>query len=190
MTSFTTEVASSYGRRNGILQPAVSASLRRQRPKPTILPLVVLESTRVGHIDTLPGLQQRGANLGVPVQLWRRLWRAGWREWEDGRTRRLDDGLARGVWDRRIPGRASVVGRVGRQFRAHQDKGLWHGERRCGMRDADLMRQTLTVLNPLARIDQHIMDDSDLAGPILFFLLFGTFLLLVCDAKRAWLDIG
>ncbi|EKG20069.1 hypothetical protein MPH_02618 [Macrophomina phaseolina MS6] len=36
---------------------------------------------------------------------------------------------------------------------------------------------TLTVLNPLARIDQHIMDDSDLAGPILFFLLFGTFLL-------------
>ena len=29
----------------------------------------------------------------------------------------------------------------------------------------------------MARIDQHIMDDSDLAGPILFFLLFGTFLL-------------
>jgi len=37
--------------------------------------------------------------------------------------------------------------------------------------------QTFTVLNPLARIDQHIMDDSDLAGPILFFLLFGFFLL-------------
>ncbi|KAL9023731.1 MAG: hypothetical protein Q9196_007014 [Gyalolechia fulgens] len=36
---------------------------------------------------------------------------------------------------------------------------------------------TLTVLNPLAPISQHIMDDSDLAGPILFFLLFGTFLL-------------
>lgn len=34
------------------------------------------------------------------------------------------------------------------------------------------------MLNPLARIDQHIMDDSDLAGPILFFLLFGTFLLI------------
>lgn len=47
------------------------------------------------------------------------------------------------------------------------------------MRFTDAMRQTLTVLNPLARIDQHIMDDSDLAGPILFFLLFGTFLLLV-----------
>ena len=33
------------------------------------------------------------------------------------------------------------------------------------------------MLNPLGRIDQHLMDDSDLAGPILFFLLFGTFLL-------------
>jgi len=40
-----------------------------------------------------------------------------------------------------------------------------------------IQRKTLAVLNPFARIDQHIMDDSDLAGPILFFLLFGTFLL-------------
>jgi hypothetical protein len=32
------------------------------------------------------------------------------------------------------------------------------------------------------------MDDSDLAGPILFFLLFGTFLLLVSDLER--LDVG
>ena len=38
------------------------------------------------------------------------------------------------------------------------------------------------VLNPLARIDQHIMDDSDLAGPVLFFLLFGFFLLFVSSA--------
>ena len=35
------------------------------------------------------------------------------------------------------------------------------------------------MLNPLASIDQHFMDDSDLAGPILFFMLFGTFLLFV-----------
>lgn len=44
----------------------------------------------------------------------------------------------------------------------------------------DLMvfeKQTLTVLSPLSPIPAHIMDDSDLAGPILFFLLFGTFLL-------------
>ena len=39
--------------------------------------------------------------------------------------------------------------------------------------------QTLTVLNPMARIDNHIMDDADLAGPVLFCALFGTFLLLV-----------
>jgi len=39
--------------------------------------------------------------------------------------------------------------------------------------------QTLAVLNPVARIDKHIMDDSDLAGPFLFCALFGTFLLLV-----------
>lgn len=31
----------------------------------------------------------------------------------------------------------------------------------------------------MARIDQHIMDDADLAGPFLFCALFGTFLLLV-----------
>ncbi|KAL2022432.1 hypothetical protein VTK56DRAFT_5261 [Thermocarpiscus australiensis] len=38
--------------------------------------------------------------------------------------------------------------------------------------------KTLAVLNPFSRIDQHLMDDSDLAGPLLFFLLYGTFLLL------------
>ncbi|KAL0264217.1 hypothetical protein SLS55_000164 [Diplodia seriata] len=46
-----------------------------------------------------------------------------------------------------------------------------------GVNFGHIKMKTLTVLNPLARIDQHIMDDSDLAGPILFFLLFGTFLL-------------
>ncbi|KAF5019823.1 hypothetical protein F66182_8192 [Fusarium sp. NRRL 66182] len=37
--------------------------------------------------------------------------------------------------------------------------------------------QTLAVLNPFRRIDSHIMDDSDLAGPLIFFLLFGFILL-------------
>jgi hypothetical protein len=36
----------------------------------------------------------------------------------------------------------------------------------------------------MARIDQHIMDDSDLAGPFLFCALFGTFLLLVSLPSR------
>ncbi|KAL2162281.1 hypothetical protein VTH06DRAFT_7194 [Thermothelomyces fergusii] len=38
--------------------------------------------------------------------------------------------------------------------------------------------KTLAVLNPFSRVDQHLMDDSDLAGPLFFFLLYGTFLLL------------
>ncbi|KAG4434962.1 hypothetical protein IFR05_009543 [Cadophora sp. M221] len=46
-----------------------------------------------------------------------------------------------------------------------------------GVNFGHIRGKTLAVLNPLAHIDQHIMDDSDLAGPILFFLLFGTFLL-------------
>jgi hypothetical protein len=47
-----------------------------------------------------------------------------------------------------------------------------------GINFTHIKMKTLTVLNPLAKVDQHIMDDSDLAGPILFCLLFGTFLLL------------
>lgn len=32
--------------------------------------------------------------------------------------------------------------------------------------------QTLAVLNPFAPIDRHIMDDSDMAGPLLFFFSY------------------
>jgi hypothetical protein len=41
------------------------------------------------------------------------------------------------------------------------------------------------VLNPMKSVDQHIMDDTDLAGPILFCLLFATFLFLVPLCSRA-----
>lgn len=37
----------------------------------------------------------------------------------------------------------------------------------------------MTVLNPLRQIDERIMDDADMAGPIFFFFAFGVFLLLV-----------
>lgn len=47
-----------------------------------------------------------------------------------------------------------------------------------GINGQHIMAKTLAVLNPFGRIDQHLMDDSDLAGPVLFFLLFGTALLL------------
>lgn len=34
------------------------------------------------------------------------------------------------------------------------------------------------MLNPFAHIDQHLMDDSDLYGALLYIVLYGTFLLL------------
>merc|ERR1712000_6562 len=46
-----------------------------------------------------------------------------------------------------------------------------------GVNFGHIQAKTLAVLNPFRHIDQHLMDDSDLAGPVLFFLLFGTFLL-------------
>lgn len=47
-----------------------------------------------------------------------------------------------------------------------------------GVNFGHMKMKTLAVLNPFGRIDQHIMDDSDIAGPILFFFVFGTSLLL------------
>ncbi|KPM40206.1 hypothetical protein AK830_g6350 [Neonectria ditissima] len=46
-----------------------------------------------------------------------------------------------------------------------------------GVNFGHIQTKTLAVLNPFKRIDHHLMDDSDLAGPMLSFLLFGTFLL-------------
>jgi hypothetical protein len=34
------------------------------------------------------------------------------------------------------------------------------------------------VLNPFKSVNQHLMDDTDLAGPLIFCFLFGGFLLL------------
>lgn len=93
-------------------------------------------------------------------------------------------------------GQAAVSGRMGEQgglrtgwLAAFGTEG-YEGEppllEELGVNFGHIKTKTLTVLNPLARIDQHIMDDSDLAGPILFFLLFGTFLLLVSDCPIRW----
>ncbi|KAF0638013.1 hypothetical protein FPSE5266_10880 [Fusarium pseudograminearum] len=46
-----------------------------------------------------------------------------------------------------------------------------------GVNFGHIQAKTLAVLNPFRRIDAHIMDDSDLAGPLIFFLLFGFILL-------------
>lgn len=42
-----------------------------------------------------------------------------------------------------------------------------------------LSLQTLSVLNPVRQMDSDSLKDSDLAGPLLFCLLFGVILLLV-----------
>ncbi|KAI5819622.1 hypothetical protein BZA77DRAFT_259541 [Pyronema omphalodes] len=47
-----------------------------------------------------------------------------------------------------------------------------------GVNFTHIKGKTLAVLNPLRTVDQHMMDDSDVAGPIIFCVLFGTFLLL------------
>jgi len=46
-----------------------------------------------------------------------------------------------------------------------------------GINFLHIRAKSMTVLNPLRKVDEHIMDDADLAGPILFIFCFGTFLL-------------
>ena len=48
-----------------------------------------------------------------------------------------------------------------------------------GINFTHIRAKSLTVLNPFRRVDERIMDDADLAGPLLFIICFGTFLLLV-----------
>jgi hypothetical protein len=47
-----------------------------------------------------------------------------------------------------------------------------------GINFSHIRAKSMTVLNPLQQVDEHIMDDADLAGPLLFFFLFGMLLLL------------
>jgi len=47
-----------------------------------------------------------------------------------------------------------------------------------GVNFSHIQAKSLTVLNPLRRIDEHIMDDADMAGPILFCFALGAFLLM------------
>lgn len=46
-----------------------------------------------------------------------------------------------------------------------------------GINFSHIRAKSLTVLNPLRRVDERIMDDADLAGPLLFIICFGIFLL-------------
>lgn len=57
-----------------------------------------------------------------------------------------------------------------------------------GINFSHIQAKSMTVLNPLQHIDERIMDDADLAGPLLFFFCFGMLLLLVCFTARCRLD--
>ncbi|KAF3761705.1 Yip1-domain-containing protein [Cryphonectria parasitica EP155] len=41
-----------------------------------------------------------------------------------------------------------------------------------------IQAKTIAVLNPFRRIDQHLMDDSDIIGPLIFLVCFGFLLAL------------
>ncbi|EJU04454.1 Yip1-domain-containing protein [Dacryopinax primogenitus] len=47
-----------------------------------------------------------------------------------------------------------------------------------GINFSHIRDKSLTVLNPLQRVDARIMDDADLAGPLLFCFCFAMFLLI------------
>ncbi|KAG9302161.1 hypothetical protein G9A89_020595 [Geosiphon pyriformis] len=47
-----------------------------------------------------------------------------------------------------------------------------------GINFGHIKTKSLAVLNPLRTVDKNIMDDTDLAGPLLFCLIFGVSLLL------------
>jgi hypothetical protein len=48
-----------------------------------------------------------------------------------------------------------------------------------GINFSHIRSKSLTVLNPLSRVDEHIMDDADLAGPVFVCFCFATCLLFV-----------
>jgi hypothetical protein len=50
-----------------------------------------------------------------------------------------------------------------------------------GINFSHIRAKSLTVLNPLSRIDEHIMDDADLAGPVFVCFCFATCLLFVSE---------
>lgn len=86
-------------------------------------------------------------------------------------------------------GGAGVTGRLGENGNSLRTGWLaalstegYDGEppllQELGIKFPHIRSKTLAVLNPFRRIDQHLMDDSDLGGPLIFVLLFGTCLRL------------
>ncbi|CAH1758582.1 686_t:CDS:2 [Entrophospora sp. SA101] len=56
-----------------------------------------------------------------------------------------------------------------------------------GINFGHIKTKSLAVLNPLKTIDKHIMDDTDLAGPLIYCLIFGVSLLLTGKAHFGYI---
>lgn len=56
-----------------------------------------------------------------------------------------------------------------------------------GINFSHILSKALVVLNPFKTIDRHIMDDTDLAGPLLFCFLLGGFLLIAGKAHFGYI---
>src|SRR6266404_7278047 len=54
-----------------------------------------------------------------------------------------------------------------------------HANTELGINFSHIRAKSMTVLNPFRRVDERIMDDADLAGPLIFCFCFDTFLLFV-----------
>lgn len=48
-----------------------------------------------------------------------------------------------------------------------------------GINPSHILAKSLTVLNPISKVDSRIMDDADLAGPFVFCFGFALVLLFV-----------
>jgi len=79
-----------------------------------------------------------------------------------------------------VPGYGGNIQQTGPWWTAFGTGGL-EGEppllEELGINFSHIRAKSLTVLNPFARIDEHIMDDADLYGPLIFCFCFATFLL-------------
>jgi len=78
------------------------------------------------------------------------------------------------------PGFGGNIQQVGPWWTAFGTGGL-EGEppllEELGINFTHIWAKSMTVLNPLGRADEHIMDDADLYGPLIFCFCFATCLL-------------
>nr|CDS18025.1 protein YIPF5 YIP1 family [Echinococcus granulosus] len=84
---------------------------------------------------------------------------------------------------------ASVDGNINVQFNFEDEPPLLEGTNslflcvllhryKLGVNFGHILQKTLNVLNPMRECPQEVLDDTDLAGPLVFCLIFGGTLLL------------